>query len=137
MATNLFEELKDLLQEFKDFLDDKAATIKPVIQALAAIVDQVNDLLNLLIDLMGQLKTEIENLDVSTIPGIGEVTGFTDKVKALLQSARSLLPGQAGTIDEVLRAADVIGSLPSVDQVKTEILGLIDAIVAHLQSFKS
>jgi hypothetical protein len=136
-GTNLFQELKDVLQDFKDFLDENVATIRPAINALAGLIPQINDLLNLLIGLMNSLRTEIENLDVSGIPGLEEVSMFTTRIRAFLEAARSLLPDQAGTIDEVLSVADVVTSLPSLDEVRAEILALITAIIGHLESLRA
>lgn len=137
MADNLFQELKDVLQEFKDFLDENVSTIKPAVQALASLVPQINELIDKLADLMGKLKTEIQNLDVSAIPGLAEASEFTTKIKAFLTAAKNLLPDEADTIDEVLGVADVVAGLPSLDEVKAEILSLIDAITAHLNSLKA
>ncbi|NJK51919.1 MAG: hypothetical protein HC936_02325 [Leptolyngbyaceae cyanobacterium SU_3_3] len=137
MATNLYEELKDVLQDFKTFLDSNVGTIKPAVQALGSIVPQINELINKLVDLMSKLKTEINNLNVGSIPGLGEVSTFTDKIKTFLNTAKNLLPSEADTIDDVLGVADVIGGLPSVDQVKGEVLALIDAIILHLNSLKA
>lgn len=136
-ATNLFEELKTALTDFKTFLDQNVGTIKPAINALASLIPQINELIDKLIDLMGQLKTEIQNLDVGNIPGLAEASEFTEKIKGLLTTTKSLLPEQAGTIDEVLEVANVVSGLPSLDAVKGEILALLDAINAHLASLKS
>lgn len=135
-ADNLYEDLKDVLQDFKDFLDQHVPTIKPAIQALASLIPQIVDLLDKLIDLMNKLKTEIQNLDVSAIPGLGEVSSFTDKVTAFLESSKNLLPDETDTIDDILSVTDVVGGLPSLDDVKNEILALIDEIVTHLNSLK-
>lgn len=134
---NLFQELKDALTEFKTFLDTNVPVIKPAIQALKSIIPQIGDLLDKLIDLMGKLKTAIQNLNVGAIPGLDKVTAFTQGVTTLLQTAKNLLPNEARTIDDVLAVANVAGSLPSVDQLKAEILSLIDAIVVDLNSLKS
>ncbi len=134
--TNLYEDLKSALQELKDFLQTNITTIKPAVQALAEIVPQVVTLIDELIGLLGQLKTEIENLDVAGIPGLAEVSQFTGSVTTFLETAKSLLPDQQATIDEVLAAANVVTGLPSLDQVKTEILALIDAIVGNLNQLK-
>jgi ABC-type transporter Mla subunit MlaD len=134
--TNLYEELKDALQQLKDFLQANTATIKPAIQALASIVPQVVTLIDQLIGLLNQVKTEISNLNVSGIPGLAEVSGFTENVTTFLNTAKALLPSEASTIDEVLGAASVVGSLPSLDQVKQEILDLIDAVIADLNQLK-
>lgn len=134
--TNLFQELHDVLQEFKTFLDQNVPTIAPAIQAIASLVPQVTELIDKLVELMNKLKTEIQSLDVSAIPGLDEATEFITKVKGFLDAAKNLLPDEAATIDDVLAVADVVGGLSGLDDVKQEILDLIDAIVAHLNSLK-
>ena len=136
MADNLFQELHDVLQEFKTFLDSNVPTIRPAIQAIASLIPQVTELVDKLVDLMGKLKTEIQSLDVSAIPGLSEATEFITKVKGFLDAAKNLLPDEAATIDDVLAVADVVGGLSGLDDVKQEILDTIDAIVAHLNSLK-
>ncbi|HEY9640154.1 MAG TPA: hypothetical protein V6C57_06700 [Coleofasciculaceae cyanobacterium] len=136
-AGNLYQELKDVLQDFKSFLDTNVPTIKPAIQALSSLIPQVTELIDKLTDLMGKLKTEIQNLNVNGIPGLAEASTFTQKITAFLGTAKTLLPNEADAIDEVLSVANVVTGLPSLDQLKGEILGLIDAIVAHLNSLKS
>ena len=134
----LYEELKDVLEDFKTFLDGNVATIKPAITALASVIPKITDLIDLLIELMGKIKTEIENLDVSSIPGLSEVSEFTDSIKTLLETSKDLLPDDAmGTADDVLEVVNVVSGLPSLDDVKAEIISLIDAIVVHLNSLKS
>jgi hypothetical protein len=133
----LFEQLKDVLDDFKKFLDDNVGTIKPAINAIAALVPQVNELIDLLIGLLGKLKTEIDKLDVGAIPGLAEVSEFTGKIPAFLDAAKKILPGEAASIDSIADVASVVTGLPSVGDVKTELLALIDAIVAHLTSLKA
>lgn len=133
---NLFQELNDVLQEFKTFLDENVPTIAPAIQAIASLVPQITDLIDQLIELMGKLKTEIENLDVSAIPGLEEATEFVENVKSFLEAAKNLLPDEEEAINDVLSVADVVGSLSGLDDVKQEILDCVDAIVAHLNSLK-
>ena len=136
-APNLYQELKDALKKFKDFLDTNVPVIKPAIQALASMIPQINELIDKLIGLMGDLKTEISNLNVGAIPGLDKVSQFTTSVKTLLETSKNLLPDQAGTIDDVLGVVEVVGGLPTLDNVKDEILTLIDQIVGHLNSLKS
>lgn len=136
-TTNLYQDLKKALNDFKTFLDSNVATLKPAISALKAILPQVGDLLDKLIALMGQLKTAIQNLNVSGIPGLSQVSQFTTAAKTLLQTAENLLPDQKTAIDEVLGVVDVVSGLPSLDQVKTDILNLIDGIVSDLNSLKA
>lgn len=133
---NLFEQLKTVLQDFKDFLDANVPTIKPAIQALASLIPQIVDLLDLLIGLMNDLKTEVQNLDVSAIPGLDQVSQFTGQITTFLDTTKDLLPDQASTIEEIRSVANVVTGLPSLDEVKTEILALIDAITTHLNSLK-
>jgi hypothetical protein len=52
-------------------------------------------------------------------------------------AAKALLPDNASDIDAVKDIANVVSGLPSIDEVKGEIIALIDAIVAHLNSLKS
>lgn len=138
MAADLFNDLKDVLQEFKDFLDDKVPVITPAIQALKTIIpDQINSLLDLLSGLMTKLKTEIQNLDVSAVPGLSDAAEFMERIKAFVTAAKALLPDDASDLDAVADAADVIGSLPSLDDVKDEIIALLDAISAHLNTLKA
>jgi hypothetical protein len=136
-APNVYQELKTVLQDLKTFLDQNVPIIKPAINALSSIVPQINDLINELVALLGKLKTEIQNLNVGAIPGLDKVAGFTTAVKTLLETTKKLLPNEAGTIESVMAAADVVTGLPTVDQLKTELTTLIDAIVTHLNSLKS
>lgn len=135
---NLFEELKTVLEDFKGFLDENVTVIQPAIAALKGFIpDQIDELLSKLIDLINTLKTEIQNLDVSAIPGLAEASEFTNQITAFLESAKNLLPNNSSEIDDVLSVANVVGGLPSLDEIKTEILALLDAIVGHLNSLNA
>jgi hypothetical protein len=135
--SNLYEDLKKALEEFKTFLHDNIATIKPAIQALKALIPQIGELIDKLITLMGQLKTEIQNLNVGAIPGLDKVSAFTNGIKTLLTTAENLLPDQKPSIDEVLGVVSVVSGLPSLDAIKQEIIDLIDAIVTDLNTLKA
>ncbi len=138
MATsNLYQDLKNALTEFKTFLDTNTATIKPAIQALKSIVPQVGDLVTKLIDLMNSIKTEIQNLNVSNIPGLSQLSAFTNAAKTLLQVAESLVPDKKTQIDDVLSVVNVVSGLPSLDTVKQDILTLIDGIIGDLNALNS
>lgn len=137
-APNLYEELKKALKDFKDFLDANTAKIKPAIAPLNQLTGgRVTELLNKLIDLLNKLKVEIGKLDPAVVPGLNEVTTFTASVKTLLETAKNLLPDQAGTINDVLAVADIVTGLPSLAQIKQEILDLIQAIITKLQELKA
>lgn len=137
MATNLFDDLKKALQELKDFLAAKKDLIKPAVSALKGLGLPIGDLLTQLITLLNKLKTEITNLDTSQVPGLSDISSFTGSVRSVLEAAKSLLPDESAEIDQVLGVADVVTSLPSLDQIKQEITDLIDAIVADLQDLNS
>jgi hypothetical protein len=140
MPANLFDELKEALGKFKAFLDDKAVfdTVKTAVRALKSIVPQITELIDKLVDLMGKLRTEIEKLDPNVLGGtLTRVTEFTTSVKTLLVTAKGLLPNEADTIDDVIKVADVVSSLPSLGAVKKEITDLIDVIVPKLKELKA
>lgn len=135
--TNLYQDLKNALNDFKTFLDTNVPTIKPAVQALKSIVPQIGTLLTSLISLMGKLKTEIQGINVGSIPGLSQIAAFTASAKTLLTTAEGLLPDDKPEIDQVLSAIDVVAGLPSLDTVKADILTLIDAIVAQLNNLNS
>jgi phage-related protein len=134
---SLFEDLKNALKDFKEFLDQNVSTIATAISALKSLIPQITELLDKLVDLMGKLKTEINNLNVSAIPGLAEASEFTDKMKNFLNAMKTLLPEETDSIDDVLEVANLVTGLPSLDEIKTEILSLIDAIVGHLNTLKN
>ncbi len=134
--TNLFEDLKGVLTEFKTFLDQNVGAVRPAIQQITGMFPQVGELIDKLADLMQKLRDEIQRLDVNNVPGLAQVTQFTTMTRSFLTSAKSLMPGEAATIDGVLNIVNVVGSLPSLDAVKQEILTLIDAIKGHIVSLK-
>lgn len=137
-GTNLFEELKEALTKFKTFLHDNVSTIKPAVQALKAIVPQVTDLIDKLIDLLGKLGAEIDKINPGAVgAGLTKVTEFTTNVKSLLETAKGLLPNEAAKIDDVIKVAEVVSSLPSLDAVKGEIKTLINDIVDDLKQLKA
>lgn len=137
MADNLYQDLKNALQEFKDFLHGNIGTIKPAYTALKALVPRVEDLINGLIDVLQKVKAEIDKLNVGAIPGLAELTTFVGSTTTFLTTAKTLLPDEASAIDDVLKTTDVVSGLPSVADVKGEIDQLIDAVVADLTSLKS
>lgn len=137
-APNLYEELKEALKDFKDFLDTNTGKIKPAIAPLNQLTGgRVTELINKLIDLMNKLKIEIGKLDPSVVPGLDEMTTFTASVKTLLDTAKSLLPDQAATINDVLAVADVVTGLPSITEIKEEIINLIQAVINNLEALKA
>jgi len=136
-ASNLYQDLKNALNDFKTFLDTNVATIKPAIQALKSVVPQVGDLVNQLVTLMNKLKTEVQNLNVSNVPGLSQLSTFTTAAQTLLTTAENLLPNEKSDIDSVLSVVSVVQGLPSLDTVKQDILTLIDGVIADLNSLNA
>jgi ABC-type transporter Mla subunit MlaD len=134
---NLFEELKAVLADLKTFLEENADDIRPAIQAIASLIPQVNELIDLLVDLLEKLKKEVDNLDVSGIPGVAQVAEFTGKIPALLDAAKKLLPDETASIEAIADVTDVVTGLPSIEEVKTELSNLLQAIIDLIISLKS
>src|SRR5437588_9074406 len=136
MATtpeSLYQDVKTQLIDFQGFLKDHRDEVKPAVQAIRAVLPQVDDLLNKLIDLMKQIDTAIQNLDISRIPGVGQVTTFTQKITTLLQTVLNLVPSEADAINSVLGVAKVVGGLSDLGgALKTDIHNAILAILGHL-----
>ncbi len=141
MATtpaNLYEDVKTQLQDFQKFLDKNKGDVKPAIQAIRAILPQVDDLLTKLIDLMRKIDAAIQSLDISKIPGVGQVTTFTQTVTTLLQTVLNLVPSEADAINTVLGVAKVVGSLSDLSgTIKTDIDTAIQAIIGDLNFIKN
>lgn len=140
MATpNLYEELKRVLQEFRDFLAENVSTIAPAVSAVAGLVPQLNQVIDQLISLLNQLKTEINELDLGEVGDkITEALGFINRVDALMDALEPLLPDQQELIDQIQDGLSVATSVPTLDQFKAEIVALIDEIVdPHLKSLKA
>lgn len=136
-SNNLYQDLKIALEQFKAFLDENVGVIKPAIRQLQQLVPQLTSLLDRLIQLMGQLQTEIRNLNVNAIPGLDKVAQFTESVKTLLTTAENLLPAQKPQIDEVLAVVNVVAGLPTLDAVKQDILDLLTHITGKLNELKA
>ena len=54
----------------------------------------------------------------------------------MLNTSKNLLPAQSGPIDDVLGVMSVLTGLPSLDDLKGDITGLIDNIVTNLNQLK-
>lgn len=137
---NIYQELHTELTDLKTFLDKETPVIKPVIGSVRSLVPQIDDLLNKLISLMGDIKAAILKLKdgASTLPVLSTISTITQKVTAFLQTALNLLPSEADAINTVLGIAKGIGDLPQLgQQIFTDIATLIDGIVADLKSLQS
>ena len=126
MPSNVYQDVHDALLTFEGFLNDPGTftAVKTVVDALKPHVPQIGELLTQLIDLIGQLETEIRKLDMT------QVSGLTDNVNGLLTSAGAILTGQAseiGTLQGIV--AEVAEFIPLV----TKIIGFITTIKGKLE----
>lgn len=135
--TSIYDDLKKALQDFKSFLDTNKQPIHAAIGPLKSLVPQIGDLLTALIDLMGKLADKVNQLDVGNIPGLAQVSEFTQDVQTLLQVVNTILPDQSSTINDVVGKAKVVGGLPGLGAVKQDILGLINDVSGTLQFINS
>src|SRR5215212_7162144 len=104
----IYEELRNVLKDFHDFLQAKINDIKGPIKALIQAVPQVGDLIDKPIELLAKLRAEIQNIDIGPLGNIDVALGFAAKLKGFLEAAKALLPDQAADIDRAINAADVV-----------------------------
>lgn len=140
---NAFETLNSTLQEFKNFLDNLVATgefaaLKTALQTLQSFVPQIATMLNRVIALLHDLRSEIDGMDVGAIPNVDHAVTLVENVSSVLEAARAFLPGQADEINEVMNVARVVSSMPGLTaNLKENILSCIDAIIAHFSNLKA
>src|SRR5271165_2412070 len=102
MATsNLFLRLRKALDDLKSILGTNAAILKPALQTLKLVLPQAGTLVSQLVAILSSLKTEIQNLNVSTITGLPQLASFATSAETLLQTAEDLLPDDQDNIDNV------------------------------------
>jgi hypothetical protein len=135
--TTIYDDLKKALQDFSAFLGANKQVIHDAIGPIKALVPAIGDLLTALIDLMSKLADKINQLDVGNIPGLAQVTEFTQDVQTLLGFVATILPDQSSTINDALGKAKVVGGLPGLGTVKQDIFGLINDVTATLKFIDS
>ena len=81
----------------------------------------------------------VSELDAGAIgDNINKVLQFVNAAKSLIETAKNALPEAEKPIaDTALEVANTISSLPSFDQLKGEIVALIDAVKASIQSLRA
>lgn len=137
-AGNLYADLLAALKSFFNFIDPHMGELTAAVKVLKPMVPQVTTLLTSLIDLLDSLKTEITNINLANVTDkLTTVAGFTASAKTLLVSVETLLPDKKPTVDQVLAAIATVGDLPSLDQVKSDILDFIGTIRGHLDTLKN
>ncbi len=113
---SLFEDLKDALQDFKEFLDQNVNTIKPAIAALKSLVPQITELLDKLGAKPDQVLTPIERFNLindawaSALAGLSSIREYLDLTERFRdESARNVwtaLIGSFAYLDRVIGPRD-------------------------------
>ena len=137
MEQNVYIQLRETVKGFRDFLDNNTLNLKSGIHSVASIMPQTNHLADSLIYLMENLRNTIMNIDTGSIPYLVELSTFGDKVNMILQSAKELLPNEPNAIEDVMRTTHVLSDLPTLGDIKGEIIGSLDGIIGHLYELKS
>lgn len=132
----LYHELRDSLQGVKQFLDGNTQALKPGMDALFAAVPHTRHLLDNLIYLLNGFKLNVQQLDIDQISGVPEMTRFAAQLDNFLDTAQDFLPEESTVVRDVQRTARVLTSLNRLNEVKGELLFLVDGIVGHLYELK-
>ncbi len=140
MADNIFEQTRDALKDLDTFLsDEKVIAITTALDALLKLVetfvdkDKINDALDSLVGLLGQVKAEIEKLDPSKIDGLDDLSKLAERMKNFITALKGLLP------DADLGAADGLAGILDLEpltKIRDEILGLIESVSNKLKKLK-
>ena len=123
--TNVYQDLKDALSKFKDFMTTNLDIIKTALKAAAAFIPQVPGVIDQLVGLLNTLKSEIDKIDPSKLTGVAQISALTDGVGAILTATKAILPDQSAAIEGVTTALGVLKSVPSLTQIKADILSLM------------
>jgi hypothetical protein len=134
--TNVYQELKDALSKFKDFMTTNLDIIKTALKAAAAFIPQVPGVIDQLVGLLNTLKAEIDKIDPSKLTGVAQISALTDGVAAILTATKAILPDQSSAIEGVTTALGVLKSVPSLTQIKTDIISLITDVTNLLTQVK-
>lgn len=132
----LYHELRDSLQGVKQFLDGNTQALKPGMGALFAAVPHTRHLLDNLIYLLNGFKANVQQLDSDQMSGVHEMTRFAVQLDDFLETAHDFLPDDSTAVRDVQRTARVLTSLSRLNEVKGELLFLVDGIVGHLYELK-
>lgn len=134
--TNVYQDLKDALSKFKDFMTQNLDVIKAALKAVAAFIPNVPQVIDQLIGLLNTLKSEIDKIDPSKLTGVAQISALTDGVGAILTATKALLPDQSSAIEGVTTALGVLKSVPSLTQIKTDIISLLTDVTGLLTQVK-
>ena len=138
---NVFEQTRDALKDLDGFLSsEKVTAIKNAIGELLKVAElfidksKINSVFDTLIKLMTDVRAEIAKLDPTKIPGVGDLSEFAKRLTAFLEALKVLVP-EAGSVGDAANLAAVLDLKP-LEEIRDEILGFIDSIVAKLGQLK-
>jgi methyl-accepting chemotaxis protein len=135
---NLYEQLKDALQTFKDFLEtDEFAILKAALKKLQKFVPQITQMIDKIIELLQDLKAGIEAIDLE-IDDLDQTTAtqLATEISDMLEAATPFLPDQSNTINSIVNTANVIASIPGLTEVRDDIIELINDIIDRMTDLK-
>lgn len=133
---NIFQTLDTALKDFRQFLDNDAVVnnIKAALDQIKTFVPQVGEVLGTIVNLLEDLKTELAKFDLSNIDDLESVLSFAEKATDVLQATKAILPDATDTIDDVVQAVEVAGSLDELtDELRQSINESIDTIINKLK----
>ncbi|MCB8980786.1 MAG: hypothetical protein H6657_25530 [Ardenticatenaceae bacterium] len=141
LLDDYFQQLLDLLKEFRDLLqDDTVGAIAGAIGEVAKILPAAAGLFSALREILEAVKSSISELDVNnlTFEGIEAEQFFSivKKIELLIQKTSPLLPASvAGTANDAQNVAGTIAALPELTtELRDEILAVIQDILDLLPS---
>jgi methyl-accepting chemotaxis protein len=131
MANNIYEQLRDALKEFKEFLEKDNGEIKGVLSQVVSNFPPLGGLIKSLLDLLDDLKAEIADL-ADNLEDIDKARSFAKTAQKVVEAGKELLT-DSPVVETVLDVVKVINDIPSLADVQTEIDETIGLIKGHLQ----
>jgi ABC-type transporter Mla subunit MlaD len=136
---NPLAELRRLLEELESYLRKtlEDPELSRLIRAAVDVFDPLDDLIDSIIDLLTQVRQEIEAIDL-TVEGLTEASDFARRLIELISATQPFLPADAArTVDAIVGRAQFLGSLTEeLDETRAAIVGLINTVIGQLQMFR-
>jgi hypothetical protein len=137
----LYQDLKNALTHFEDFINPTSPTgiaIINAVKALRVLHAPIDDLLDKLITLMLGLSSAIASIDPSKISAVGDLTAFTTALGTLLDSADVLVPQQSTQIKAARDALTAVTALQSLTtELYNQIVTLLGTVTLDLRAIKA
>lgn len=135
---NVLEQLKTALTDLKQFLTDHQAELTQLVKTAAQLFPPIIQAIDTLIGLLNKLKDEITNLDLGQVQaGLDQVQGFVSITGTLLEAVKKFRPDLADEVAPAEDALNAVGQLPSLGQLKTDLINAINDVVNVLNQLKS